>query len=301
MQKNFNLSRLLEFNIGILLISTSGALGRYVTLLPEITIFWRALLASLFIFIFCKLKGLSFKTQSSKDSLKIIVGGILMGLHWVTYFYSLRLSNVAIGMLSIFTYPVITSLLEPIILKTKFKPTHLLLSILVLVGIYFLVPDFNLDNKHAIAVGYGVFSALCYSLRNIIMKEQVTKYNGLVLMFYQTFVITIGLCSLPFIYGASGLIAQWKPLLTLALLTTCIGHTIFLMSFRHFSITTASIMSSSQPVFGIILGIIFLNEYPSLTTIIGGVLIVSAVVIESIKSYKTTNMHPKADQVEEEQ
>ena len=296
MQKNFNLSRLLEFNIGVILISTSGVLGRYVTLLPEITIFWRALLASLFIFIFCKYKGLSFKTQSSKDTLKIILGGLLMGLHWITYFYSLRLSNVAIGMLSIFTYPVITSLLEPIILKTKFKLAHLLLSILVFVGIYFLVPDFNFENDHAIAVGYGVFSALCYSLRNIIMKEQVTKYNGLILMFYQTLIITIGLSALPFIYGASGLIAQWKPLITLALLTTCIGHTIFLMSFRHFSITTASIMSSSQPVFGIIMGIIFLNEYPSLTTIIGGILIVSAVIIESVKSYKTTNTHPTKDQ-----
>lgn len=301
MQKNFNLSRLLEFNIAVLLISTSGVLGRYITLLPEITIFWRTVLAAIFIFIFCKWKGLSFKINTSKDFFKIIASGILMGLHWVTYFYSLRLSNVAIGMLSIFTYPVITSLLEPIILKTRFKLSHLLLGVLVLVGIYFLVPDFSFENEYTIAVGYGVFSALCYSLRNIMMKSQVAKYNGSILMFYQIIIVAIGLSPLLFIYGVSGLVAQWLPLATLALFTTCIGHTLFIMSFRHFSITTASIMSSSQPVFGILMGMLFLNEYPSLTTIIGGTLIVIAVVVESVSSYKTTNKHPKLDRVEEAQ
>ena len=300
MQKNINLSRLIEFNIAIFLVSTSGVLGRYITLLPEITIFWRTVLAGTFIYIFCKWKQYSLKIDSNKDLFKIILGGVLMGLHWVTYFYALRLSSVAIGMLSIYTYPVITSLLEPIILKTKFKISHLILGLLVLVGIYFLVPDFSFDNKYTVAVCFGVFSAFCYSLRNIIMKTQVDKYNGSVLMLYQIFVVAIGLSPMLFIYGTSGLIAQWLPLTSLALFTTCVGHTLFLMSFRHFSITTASIMSSSQPVFGILMGMLFLNEYPSLTTILGGSLIVVAVVFESMKSYKTTGKHPKSDLKEEE-
>ncbi len=296
MQKKLNLSRLLEFNIAIFLISTSGVLGRYITLLPEITIFWRTVLAGTCLFFFCKWKRLNLKIGNRKDLFKIILGGVLMGLHWVTYFYSLRLSTVAIGMLSIYTYPVITSLLEPIILKTKFKLSYLILGILVLVGIYFLVPDFSFENEYTIAVGYGVFSALCYSLRNIIMKTQVDKYNGSVLMLYQIFIVAIGLSPILFIYGASGLIAQWLPLTALALLTTCLGHTLLLVSFRHFSITTASIMSSSQPVFGILMGILFLNEYPTSTTVLGGSLIVVAVIFESMKSYKSTNKHPKSGQ-----
>jgi drug/metabolite transporter (DMT)-like permease len=45
-------------------------------------------------------------------------------------------------------------------------------------------------------------------------------------------------------------------------------------------------MSSAQPLYAIILGILFLSEYPSLKTIIGGVLIISAVIIESIRSLR---------------
>jgi len=59
-----------------------------------------------------------------------------------------------------------------------------------------------------------------------------------------------------------------------------------LFSLKRFSTTTASIIGSVQPVYGIIIGIIFLNEIPLLTTIIGGVLILTSVVIESIRSYK---------------
>lgn len=301
MQKKISLSRFIEFYAAILIISTSGALGRYIQLPPELTIFWRAVLATIFLYLFCKWKKYSLKIYSKADLGKIVLGGILFGAHWVTYFYALQLSNVAIGMLSIYTYPVLTSFLEPVILKTKFKMYHFGLGILVLIGIYFLVPDFSFDNRYTQAVGFGVFSALCYSLRNILMKPKVEKYNGFSLMFYQVFIISILLLPLLFVYGTPGLAENWIPLTTLALFTTCVGHTLFLMSFRHFSITTASIMSSMQPVFGITIALIFLKEYPALITLVGGALILTAVMIEGVVSYKTTNRHPKQGRVEEEQ
>lgn len=270
----------------MLLISTSGALGRYIDMPVPVTIGIRAILAGILLFIFCKWKRISFNVMH-KDRLTITISGVLMGAHWITYFYALKLSNVAIGMLSIFTYPVITALLEPILLKTKFLKVHLFLALLVLVGIYFLVPDLDFSNSYTKAVALGVFSALCYSLRNLIMKTKVGVYNGSVLMWYQLVVISVLL--LPFIFtidDATDIKNQWLPMLTLALLTTAIGHTLFLVSFKRFSITTASIMSSVQPVYGIIIGMIFLKEIPVFSTIIGGVLILTSVVIESIRAYK---------------
>jgi drug/metabolite transporter (DMT)-like permease len=269
----------------MLLISTSGALGRYIDMPVPVIICFRSILAGILLFIFCRWKGISFKT-GSKDRPTIILSGVLMGLHWITYFYALKLSNVAVGMLSIFTYPVITALLEPIVLKTKFQKSHLLLALLVLLGIYFLVPDLDFSNSYTKAVILGIISALCYSLRNLIMKTKVGSYNGSVLMGYQLVVISICLLPFLFIMDSSGIKDQWLPTLTLALLTTSIGHTLFLASFKRFSITTASIISSVQPIYGIIIGIIFLGEIPVLSTIIGGVLILTSVVIESIRTYK---------------
>ncbi len=284
-QSKIQFRHILELNLAMLFISTSGALGRYIAMPVPVIIGFRAIMAGVLLFSFCWWKKASLQTKK-KDLPIILLGGVFMGLHWVTYFYSLKLSNVAIGMLSIFTYPVITALLEPVLLKTKFEKIHLMLALLVLVGIYFLVPDLNFENSYTKAVGLGVLSAFFYSLRNIIMKTQVTNYDGSVLMCYQLIVVSLGLLPFLFFMDSSGIKTQWQPVLILALLTTAIGHTLFLVSFKRFSITTASIMSSIQPVYGIIIGMIFLGEIPLLSTVIGGALILISVIIESVRAYK---------------
>ncbi|MDH5367543.1 MAG: DMT family transporter [Cyclobacteriaceae bacterium] len=291
-KKRFSVN-LIELNLAILFISTSGVLGRYISLPIPITIGSRALLAGVILYFFCKWKKFSFNIEV-QDIRTIAISGLLLGLHWITYFYALRLSNVAIGMLSLFTYPAITAILEPLILKTKILKFHLLLSLLVLIGIYFLVPDFNIGSDNLKAVGFGVFSALCYSLRNIMMNQKVNKYNGSVLMVYQLLVITVFLSPFFFILDNSNVIRYIPETITLALLTTALGHTLFLYSFRNFSTITASIISCAQPVYGIIIGIIFLQEYPKLSTIIGGGIIILTVLAESIRIY---NLNKKSNQL----
>lgn len=209
-----------------------------------------------------------------------------MGSHWITYFYSLKYSSVAIALLSLFTYPVITAFLEPVLFKIKFNRVHIALGLLVLTGIYFLSPEFDLENDYFLAVIFGIASALFYAFRNLLMKREIEKYNGTALMFYQILVVSVILIPAFFYSDFELVLDQWKPLLVLAIVTTCIGHTLFLKSFRNFSITAASIMSSIQPVYGIILAAIFLNEIPSLKTLLGGSLIISAVIIESLISLK---------------
>ena len=121
----------------MVLISTSGALGRYITLPPTYTILLRAILAGLFLYLFCKWRGIDLHLNTLVKNKNIALSGLLMGAHWVTYFYSLQLSNVAIGLLSIYTHPIIASFLEPFLLRTRFQKIHVVLALLVLVGIFF--------------------------------------------------------------------------------------------------------------------------------------------------------------------
>ncbi|MFC4634254.1 DMT family transporter [Dokdonia ponticola] len=269
----------------MLFISTSGVLGRYIDLAPAVTIGLRAIGAVAFLGTFIQWKQLSF-TLARKDMTAIILSGVLMGMHWVTYFYALQLSNVAIGMLSLFTYPVMTSFLEPIFLKTKFSKMHVLLGLLVLLGVYFLAPEFNTDNDDFLAILVGLFSALCYAIRNLLVKTKITTYNGSVVMWYQVLVIAIMLIPAYFLFDTNGFVNELPYIGILALVTTALGHTLFLASFRYFSVTTASLMSSAQPIYGILLGMLFLHEIPEVRTIIGGTLILMSVLIESRRAVK---------------
>ena len=285
MQSKQYLKNLIQLNFAVLIISTSGTLGRYIDLPVPMIIFLRAIIGGFFLFLFCRWKKLSFTIQK-KDRKTIFFSGVLMGSHWITYFISLKMSSVAIGMLSVFTYPIITTLLEPIMLNSKFKKSNLLLGLMVLVGIYFLTPEISLENDQFKAIGFGVFSALCYSIRNIYMKSKSTEYEGSILMVYQLIIVSLLLSPALFVYETTGLESSLPAILILAILTTAVGHTLFIYSFRNFTISTASIISSVQPVYGIIIGMIVLAEYPALSTVFGGMLILGTVIIESIRNFK---------------
>ena len=138
---------------------------------------------------------------------------------------------------------------------------------MVLAGVYLLVPEISIDNSQTLAIGFGICSALCYAVRNLILKTKVAIYQG-------------------FFYDLGAIVGQWEGLLGVALITTAMGHTMFINTFRSFSVTTISILSSVQPVYGIIIGALFMAEIPSWSTLLGGILILFSVVIESIRSYR---------------
>jgi drug/metabolite transporter (DMT)-like permease len=286
MKNSQHVKQLFELVLATLFISTSGALGKFIDMPPPVTVWWRAFLAAIFIYIFIRFKKISLRIDSKRDLFIFIVSSLFMGAHWITYFYALKFSNVALGMLSLFTYPVITALLEPLFFKVKLNPFHVFLGLIVLLGIYILAPDFDLQSGQVKGILLGVLSALFYSLRLLLLKKFTDKYHGSMLMFYQISILSIVMMPVIFMMDTSGIQTQFTAVLLLALLTTAIGHTLFLQSLKYFSVGTASIISSVQPIFGIIIAYIFLNEIPTWNTFWGGALILSTVVIESIRSQK---------------
>lgn len=266
----------------MLCISSSGVLGRYVPLEPGPAIWWRCFLAGLLLWAYCRYRGFALGIGGGKQFWAVLLSGVLMAVHWVTYFYALKLSSVAVGMLAIFTYPAMTTLLEPLLTDKKLEPHHLGLAGLVVVGVYFLAPgDLSLENDMFIGMLFGLFSALIYSLRNIMMKSQVQRLNGSVVMLWQVMVSAVVLVPFLFYSEAVPSLEAVPYLAGLALVTTAIGHTLFLGAFKHFSISTASLLSCVQPIYGILLGVLFFGEYPAWTSLIGGALILAAVAVEA--------------------
>jgi drug/metabolite transporter (DMT)-like permease len=284
--ENSHLKNISGLLLATLFISTSGVLGKYIAMPTEVIIWFRASLAMVFLYIFCRFKKIDLKIKSPKDYKPFLISGVLMAAHWITYFYALKLSNVALGILSLFTFPILITLLEPLFLKVKFNPIYILFGLMVLTGLYIITPEFNIESSQVKGILFGILSAFCYSIRILILKQHVANYNGTMLMFYQTVITTVLLLPVLFIMDLSALKSQFPYLLLLALLTTAVGHSLMLHSLKFFSASTASIISSLQPVFGIILAFIFLSETPTTNTFFGGSLILLTVVIESFRSKK---------------
>ena len=117
--KNQHLKHVAGLNLAMLFISTSGVLGRSLSISPALSILWRSIFAIVILGLFCWYTKVNLKIVSKKDIGTIALSGFFLGAHWITYFYSLQLSNVAIALLSLFTYPILTVFLEPLFYKTK--------------------------------------------------------------------------------------------------------------------------------------------------------------------------------------
>ena len=278
--KNF-----VALNLGVLFIATSGVLGRPLEMAPELAIFYRCLLACILLGGYVLYKNLSLKLKAPEHKKYILLGGILMGIHWITYFYSLSLSSVAIAILTLHIFPAITSILEPILLGTKFRLYHLSLAGLVMLGIYILSPPIDMGDDLFVAVLFGIVSALTYALRNIFTRKVMSNYNGSVMMLYQLAIMTILLLPYVFIKSSTALFTHdWPFIIGLALLTTAIGHTLLVHSLKNYSAITVSLISSIIPIYGIFMGLVFLSEVPDRKTLLGGSLILISFFVEAISS-----------------
>lgn len=280
----------LELFGGIFIISTSGVLGRYISLSPEVIIAIRSIIGVLTLYIFIKLAGGSIKIDYKRYKRFLLLSAFFLSIHWITYFYSLKLSNVAIAMLSLNTYPVITSVLEPLWLKTKFHPYQLILGITALFGIYFLLPvEFRHNGKLLLGIGAGLLSSLLWAIRNIYSRKYIQRIDGTVLMFYQLLGGSVILLPFVFTTSISSITEEFGLLLLLGIFTTATGHTLFLKSLKHFTVSTASIISALNPVFGITLAVLLLGEIPSPRVYLGGAFILSSVLVESIYGTRLKN------------
>ena len=287
--KSQHSKHLFQLLLATLFISTSAPLGKYIAMPPPVIIWWRCILAMTFLYIYIRYAKIDLKIKSRKDGITFFVGALFLGAHWITYYYALKFSNVAVGMLSLYTYPVRTALLEPVFIKVKLNPVHIFLGLIVLLGIYILAPDFDLESSHFKGILFGLLSAVFYAIRILMLKQHIVKYNGIMLMFYQVFILSIVLFPVLFFMDTSNIQSQFPYIIILALVSTVFGHTMMVQSFKYFSVSTSSIISSAQPVYGIIIAYFFLGEIPTWNTFFGGLLILSTVVIESIRSRNIVN------------
>lgn len=272
----------IHLNLSLIFISTSGVLGRYITIDSTIATWWRCAIAGVVVLLFCKFNKISISFENKENRNLTLIAGVLMAIHWVTYFYSLDYSNVAIGVLTLYTFPAFTAVLEPLMTDEKYEFSNILLAIISLIGVAIINPDFDFKSDYTLAIVLGLISAMAYAVRNILMRKPAKAHHGSMLMLYQIIVVGVLISPGWFILDSTGWQDQWLGLGLLAIVTTAIGHSLFVMSLKSFSATSVSLLSCIIPVYALLWAYLFLNEIPTMKTLIGGVIILSTVAVKTI-------------------
>jgi len=248
--------------------------------------FGRSLPAFILLFVFAKLSGHSLRLNSTKDYFIGFGLGVIMAVHWVTYFASMQYSSVSVGLIALFTFPVITVLLEPFFEKTQLCWQDIFSAIVVLIGIWLIVPSVSLSDDVTLGVLVGVFSALLYALRNLMHRKYFSHYPGSKAMAYQCLVICPCLI---FFVSDDMLVMDLKTaglLFLLGTVFTAVPHAMIATVLKHLRAKTFSLVACMQPFYGVVFAIIVLQESPTWQTLVGGLLVISAAIYETVSVHK---------------
>ncbi|HKK19216.1 MAG TPA: DMT family transporter [Opitutales bacterium] len=244
----------------------------------------RSLFAAVALLLFIKLRGQSAAVESARHFGLMIGLGLFLCLHWLTYFQALKISSAAVAILALHTYPVVTALIEPVLFREKLKKFDVALALAAFSSVFIMMPELSLSNKTTQGILLGILSGLFFMSRNLMIRKLLRTYTSSTLMFWQTLVT--GLVLVPFLFFSGEFPYSQNSILLLLLLAvvfTALPQTLFASGLKNLSAKTVGILASLLPVYGAIFGYLIHDERVEPRTALGGALILSCVIIETVR------------------
>lgn len=277
----------------ILLLSGNGLFSRSISLSALDITFHRSWIATIILTVIVLWTERNLLLHKKADYGWVILLGGFLCLHWISFFHSMQISSVAIGMIALYTYPIMTALMEPWFAGTSLDKTDILSTVLVFAGIFLLVPNFDWNDAGFVGVIWGLFSALTFSFRNLLQRYKFSNYSAVKSLNYQVFVCFILLLLVfekpfPLAFTVLELNNTWL-LIILGIGFTALPHTLFAFALNNLKAKSVSLIACMQPVFGVLLAFFVLGEIPAITTMVGGLIIMIAAVLETVHVHKSWN------------
>jgi len=275
-----------KLHISILLAGFTGLFGKWVTLNEGLLVWYRMFLAGLLLFIILLLAGKLQKTRLT-DVCRIGSVGLLLGLHWVAFFGSIKAANVSIGVVCFSTVGFFTAILEPIIIHRRFLVKELLFSMIAVLGIVLI---FHFDVRYRTGIILGIVSSALCALFTISNKKVGCNHSTSVMLLYEmiggclglTFLSPVYLHYFPMTTLLPGM-ADLGYLLLLAFICTIGLYMLQIQVLQKVSAFTVNLSYNLEPVYSIILAMIFFGEAKELNfSFYGGIaLIILSVLLQT--------------------
>ena len=279
---------LLEIHLAVALFGFPGLFARWVPVSPPLLVLGRVLFAALALAAIILGRGMSFRMTPRRDVFSLLLCGAVLAAHWTAFFQSVRVSSVAVGLLSYSTFPVFTAFLEPLVSRQRLDRRDLLPAGACFFGVFLIIPRFSLGDSVVRGVLWGLISGATFAVLTVYNRRLSQRRSSLHIAFYQD--LFAGVLLLPFFFAGRPVLSPRDILLLAALgiFCTALAHTLFIHGMKRIRAQAASIISSLEPVYGILLALIFLGEVPALRTVLGGTIILMAALAVTRRAARGT-------------
>jgi drug/metabolite transporter (DMT)-like permease len=279
----------------------TGILGKLIHLDAFVIVWHRVLIAFVALGISLVYLKKSFKINSTTNLWKVFGVGIIVALHWMTFYKSIQLSTASLGILCLSTTTIHVTWLEPLIMKRKFSWVEFGLGLLVIYGIYFVSSDFKADDFEALA--YGLTSALCAALFSVFNARLAQDIPSSTITFYE---LLIGFIFMSVVLLFTGdlnenlftmTMSDFLWLLFLGILCTSFAFLATIEVVKRLGAFTVSLSINLEPVYTILLAIVILNENELLgfQFYMGSAIIVIVVIANALIKYQLSRYQAKKE------
>ena len=274
----------------ILIFGFTGILGKLITIEAIPLVFWRTLIGGGAIYVWLKVRRKVSK-KSTSDVLKMGGIGLLVAIHWITFFASIKISNVSVALTMLATSPMFIGFLEPLIFKRKIDWRELTVAAVVLVGVGTI---FSFDTTYHEGMILGIISAFFASLfatlngvlikthdaSNISLVELLTASAAIFILLFFTGEVNWEL----FVLSSQ----DWFWITILALVATSFAFIAFTSVMKVLTPFTTSVAINLEPIYSIILAVIIFGDEEIMGTrfYIGASIIIGAVMLNTILKRK---------------
>lgn len=280
---------LIQMHIAAVLFGVSGIFGNLIISDALILSFGRSIFAILAMTIL----SLHFRIIPWHIPLKafytLTLTGILLAAHWVSFFHAIKVGNIAVATLGFACFPACVALFEMIFFKEKITATEYSLLICVSAGLIMVTPSFDLNNEGTVGLIWGIISGTIYGASVVINRYNLKLTTGVQICWWQCFIVLIIL--FPFSFNQLNTVPKmdWLWIACLGLLCTGLSYYLFISSLTAINAKTASIIIALEPVYAIIGAWILFHEIPSIRTVVGGLIIIVAVIWAGLQKQTANN------------
>ncbi len=282
---------MLKIHLAVFLFGFAGLFGKFLSCSPFIIVLGRTFFAAIALFVYARIFSHTKLGDFNRASFFfLILQGVLLACHWVTFFLAIQISSVAVGLVTFSSFPLFVTFMEPFFFKEPLKKRDIATALAVFAGILLVIPDVDFSNHVTLGGFYGILSGLTFAILALVNRKNAMVSDPIAVAFYQNLFAALFLM-LPILVFPNLVIGPRAPaladlplLMMLGVIFTAMAHTFFIQSLIKIRAQTASVIAGLEPVYGIILAFFLLNEIPGVRTLAGGVVIIGVTIAAGIYS-----------------
>jgi drug/metabolite transporter (DMT)-like permease len=253
----------LQIHFCVLLWGFTAILGKLITLPAMSLVCWRMLLVGGSLLLMPRVRR-GLRAMPGKLRMAYAGIGMLVALHWLTFYAAIKLANASVGATCIALGPAFLAFIEPWVAKRRFDPRELLIAVAVVPGVAMVAGGVPGHMRAGIAV--GVLSALFVALFSSFNKRMVDHGDPLTVTCVELGTGALFLALLAPLLPHTGPALQ-RPglhdailLLVLSFACTLLPFSLVLVALRHVSAFAMQMITNLEPVYAIVLAIVLLGE-----------------------------------------